>query len=275
MLIVGERINTSRKVKGEPVIENAVKARDTAFFIDLAKKQYEAGASYIDVNAGTLLEGEPDALEWLVTTIQGALDVPLAIDSPNPVGIERALRVHKGQAMINSITAEKDRYNNLLPLVKEYKTKVIALSMGDAGIPPDAEGRITVAKELVGNLLSEGIELENIYLDPLVYPVATGSEYPQAVMETIRAAKAEWPGIHVSAGVSNVSHGMPLRKYLNQAFTVMCMTAGLDAAIVDPLDQQLMALIYATEALLGRDEYCAEYLAAAREGKLEPLAESK
>ena len=275
MLIVGERINTSRKVKGEPVIENAVKNREAAYFIELARKQHEAGAAYIDVNAGTLLEGEPEALEWLVTTIQGELDVPLSLDSPNPVAIERALKVHKGQAMINSITAEKDRYEKILPLVKEYETKVIALSMGDAGIPDDAEGRISVARELVGNLLAEGVKPENIYSDPLVYPVATGAQYGLAVLETIRTMKAEFPDLQTIAGVSNVSHGMPVRKYLNQAFIVMCMTAGLDAAIIDPLDRQLSALVYAAEALRGRDEFCAEYLSAAREGRFEPPAEGK
>ena len=269
MLIVGERINTSRKVKGDPVIENAVKARDAVFFIDLARKQYDAGATYIDVNAGTLLDGEPEALEWLVTTIQGALDVPLAIDSPNPAAIERALKAHKGQAMINSITAERDRYATILPFVKDYETKVIALSMGDEGIPTDAEGRITVARELIGNLMAQGVKPQNIYSDPLVYPIATGSDYGLAVLETIRTVKAEFPDVQTIGGLSNVSHGMPARKFLNQAFAVMCMTAGIDAAIIDPMDQHLMALIYATEALRGRDEYCAEYIAAAREGRFE------
>ncbi|MCL6628491.1 MAG: dihydropteroate synthase [Armatimonadetes bacterium] len=268
MLIVGERINTSRKVKGEPVIENAVRARDAEFIVDLAAKQYEAGAQYIDVNAGTLIDDEPEALEWLVTTIQGTLDVPLAIDSPNPVAVERALRVHKGQAMINSITAESQRYESLIPLVKEFKTKVVALSMGDTGIPADAEGRMNAARQLIGNLLAEGVCADDIYADPLVYPIATGSDYGMAVLDTIRTIKRDFP-VHVIAGVSNVSHGLPARKYLNQAFTVMCMEAGLDAAIIDPLDKQLMALIYAADALLGRDEYCAEYLTAAREGKFE------
>jgi len=275
MLIIGERINTSRKVKGEPIIENALKNRDAQFFIDLARKQCEAGAGYVDVNAGTLLEGEPDALEWLVTTIQAALEVPLTIDSPNPVAVERALKVHKGQAMINSITAEKDRYSSILPFVKQYETKVVALSMGDGGIPSDSAGRISVARELIGNLLAEGVKPENIYSDPLVYPVATGPEYGLAVLETIRTVKAEFPEVQTIAGVSNVSHGMPARKFLNQAFTVMCMAAGLDAAIVDPLDRQLMALIYASEALRGRDEFCVEYLAAARASRLEPPADGK
>lgn len=269
MLIVGERINTSRKVKGEPVIENAVKARDAEFFIDLARKQHEAGADYIDVNAGTLLEGEPEALEWLVNTIQGAIDVRCTIDSPNPVAIERALKVHKGQAMLNSITAEKERYDNLLPLAKQYETKIIALCMGDGGIPSDASGRIAVGRELVNRLLADGIKADNIYVDPLVFPISMDGNNGLAVLETIRSIKAEFPDVHVTGGLSNVSHGLPMRKFLNQAFVVMCMAAGLDSAIIDPMDKQLMALVYASEALLGRDEFCAAYLSASREGKLE------
>ncbi|MHB0997989.1 MAG: methyltetrahydrofolate cobalamin methyltransferase [Armatimonadota bacterium] len=266
MLIVGERINTSRK-NIAPAVEN----RDTEFIIDTARKQYEAGANYIDVNAGTLLKDEPDALEWLVTTVQGAIDVPLTIDSPNPSAITRALAVHKGQAMINSITAEKDRYGKILPLVKEYKTKVIALAMGDEGIPADAEKRIAIARGLIDNLTSEGIDLDDIYVDPLVYPIATGSNYGCAVLETITTIRKEYPGVHAICGLSNISHGLPVRKLLNQAFLVMCMSAGLDASIIDPLDQRLMGLVRASDALLGNDDFCAEYLAAAREGRFDGI----
>lgn len=264
MLIVGERINTSRKA-----IAPAVESRDAEFIIDTAAKQFEAGAAYIDVNAGTLLAEEPEALEWLVKTVQGAVDAPLTIDSPNPVAIERALKAHKGKAMINSITAEKDRYGKVLPLVKEYGTKVIALSMGDEGIPTSYEGRINVARELVGNLVNEGVKLDDIYVDPLVYPIATGSNYGIAVLDTIENIMKEFPGVHTICGLSNVSHGLPVRKLLNQAFLVLCIRAGLDAAIIDPIDARLMSLLYAAEALVGRDEFCAEYLTAAREGKFE------
>lgn len=275
MLIIGERINTSRKVKGEPVIENAVKARDEAFFIDLARKQHEAGAAYIDVNAGTLLEGEAEALEWLVKTIQGAMDVPLSIDSPNLPAVEHALKAHKGQAFINSVTAETERLKSTIPIIKEYGAKIIALCMDDSGMPHDYEGRIAIARTLIDKLTGAGIEPESIYIDPLVYPVATGGHYGRAVLDTVRTVKAEHPEVQTIAGVSNVSHGLPSRKFLNQAFTVMCMAAGMDAAIIDPLDRQLMALVYASEAILGRDEFCAEYLSAARSGQFEPPAEPK
>lgn len=269
MLIIGERINTSRKIKGEPVIEKAVKERDAEYIIDLARKQKEAGATYIDVNAGTLTEGEPEALEWLVTTIQNALDVPLSIDSPNLEAVQRALKVHKGQAFINSVTAETARLESTIPLIKEFGAKIVALCMDDAGIPHDYEGRIRIARVLIEKLTSAGIKPEDIYIDPLVYPVATGPQYGKAVLDTIRTVKAERPDVQTIAGISNVSHGLPARKFLNQAFTVMCLEAGIDAAIIDPLDRQLMALIYASEAILGKDEFCAGYLSAHREGKLE------
>ncbi len=264
MLIIGERINTSRMA-----IAPAVESRDAQFIIDTARAQFEAGAAYIDANAGTLVHEEPEALEWLVKTIQGAVDVPITIDSPNPAAIERALRVHSGQAMINSITAEKERYANVIPLVKEYGAKVIALSMSDAGMPDDAAGRIAVARNLIDRLTADGVALDNIYVDPLIYPVATGPENGLAALETISTIMREYTGVHTVCGLSNVSHGMPVRKLLNQAFLVMCMSAGLDAAIIDPLDQRLMSLVYASEALLGRDEYCVEYLTAARAGKFE------
>lgn len=269
MLIIGERINTSRKIKGELVIENAVRNRDAEFLVDLAQKQRDAGAQYIDVNAGTLLDDEPAALEWLVVTIQNTIGCPLVIDSPNPEAVERALKAHRGQAMVNSITAEKERYQAALPIIKAYEAKVVALSMGDSGIPENAEGRISVARELVNRLLRDGIRAEDIYLDPLVCPAATGPEHGRAVLETIRTIKMEFPEINTIAGVSNVSHGLPQRKLLNHAFTVMCMEAGLDAAILDPLDAQLMALIRATDAILGVDEFCMEYITASREGRLD------
>ncbi len=266
MLIVGERINTSRK-NILPAVEN----RDANFIVDTAKSQYNAGADYIDVNAGTLLGKEPDALVWLVKTVQDAVDVPLTIDSPNPEAIKLALMAHKGKAMINSITAETERYSQILPLIKEYNTKIIALAMDDSGIPTTAEGRLTAARKLVDALTSEGIQLDEIYVDPLVYPIATGSEYGKAVIDTISTIKKEYPGIHTICGLSNISHGLPVRKLLNQAFLVMCITVGLDSAIIDPLDQRLMGLLYASEALIGADEFCTEYLVAAREGKFEGI----
>lgn len=274
MLIVGERINTSRKIKGELVIENAVTNRDADYIKDLAVKQFEAGATYIDVNCGTLTSGEPEALEWLTKVVMEAVDAPISFDTPNPNALETALKAYdisKGQPMINSITAESERYKNVLPFVKEYKAKVVALAMDDTGIQQDPDKRLAVAKKLIDDLTGAGIALEDIYVDPLTFPISTGNDVALAMLNIIENVKSEYPGVNIIAGLSNISHGMPTRKILNQAMTVLCMASGLDAGIIDPNDRYLMALIYATEALLGKDEFGMNYLTKFREGAFEGL----
>ena len=274
MLIVGERINTSRKIKGEPVIENAVKARDAGYIADLAVKQFEAGATYIDINAGTLTTGEPEALEWLTQVVQDAVDAPISFDTPNPLALERALAVYnseKGQPLINSITAESVRWEATLPFVLQYKAKVIALAMDDTGIQSDPAKRLAVAQTLIENLTGAGVALDDIYVDPLTFPIGTGSDVGVAMLDIIEKLMAQYPGVHTIAGLSNISHGMPGRKLLNQAMTLLALGKGLDAGIIDPNDRYLMALIYATEALLGRDEYCMNYITKSREGVFEGL----
>lgn len=268
MLIIGERINTSRKA-----IEPAVRDRDAEFIKKLAKDQVDAGATYVDINAGTLREGEPEALEWLVKTVQQAVDAPLCFDSPNAAAIERALGVYedRGKPLINSITAESDRFAAILPLAKKYDTKLVALCMDDTGIQPDAGKRFAVARELVTRLTDAGIALDDIYVDPLTFPIGTGSDVGLAMLDTIQGIKREFPGVHVIAGISNVSQGLPVRKLLNQAMTILAMDRGLDAAIIDPLDKYLMALIAATRALLGQDDFCMDYITLSREGKFEGL----
>lgn len=274
MLIVGERINTSRKVKGEAVVEEAVLSRNAEFIAGLAKSQAEAGATYIDINCGTLTSGEPESLEWLTKVVLDAVDLPISFDTPNPEALQLALKAYdfgKGQPLINSITAEADRYDNMLPLVLENKAKVIALAMDDNGIQEDPDERASVAKTLLANLTQAGVPTEDIYLDPLTFPIGTGSSVATAVFQIIEDVKQEFPDVHFIAGLSNISHGMPARKILNQAMTVLCMGKGLDAGIVDPNDRHLMALIYATEALLGIDDFSMNYITKFREGAFEGL----
>ncbi|MDO8586844.1 MAG: methyltetrahydrofolate cobalamin methyltransferase [Armatimonadota bacterium] len=269
MLIVGERINTSRKA-----IEPAVRDRDVDFIQKLARDQVEAGATYVDVNAGTFVEGEPEALEWLVQTVQAAVSVPVSLDSPSATAIERALKsvdFGRGKPMINSITAESERFEKVLPLAKHYNTKLVALCMDDTGIQQEAGKRFEVARKLVNDLTAAGIALDDIYVDPLTFPIGTGSEFGVAMLDIIRSIKKEFPGVHVIAGISNISQGLPVRKLLNQAMTILSMDRGLDAAIIDPMDRYLMALIAATRALLGRDEFCMDYITMSREGKFEGI----
>lgn len=265
MLIIGERINSTRKTIGE-----AVKAHDTDFIRQEAVQQAEAGAHFLDCNGAVVgVEAEPETLIWLVQTCQEATGLPCAIDSPNASAIEAALKIHKGQAFINSITAEKEKFARILPLAVAHKAKVVALCLDDSGIPQTADARMQAADFLVENLTSGGVAPDDIYLDPLVFPVSTNGHAGVDVLETIRYIRATHPGVHTVCGLSNVSYGLPVRKLLNRAFLVLCMGAGLDGVIADPLDQSLMALIYAGEALLDRDEFCGNYLSMARAGKLE------
>jgi len=264
MIIVGELINASRKA-----IAAAIEAQDRDTIQQVANEQFEAGANYIDVNAGVFVGKEPEYLEWLVTTVQSAVDGPCSIDSPDPKAIEAALEVHSGTAMINSISLEKERYDSLLPIVAGTDLKVVALCMSDEGMPQTTDDRMVIADKLVNGLLQKNIPVDNIYVDPLVQPIATNTNFGIEFLNAIEKIKATFVGIHLMCGLSNISFGLPERKFLNQTLMVMAMAKGLDGAIVNPLDQKMMASIIAAETLLGRDDYCTNYLNAYRAQKLD------
>ena len=263
MLIVGELINASRKSVKE-IIEN----QDAAGVAKLARDQRDHGANYIDVNAGVFVGREPELLKWLVATVQNAVEVPCCIDSPDPKAIAAALAVHKGTAMINSISLEKERYDALLPLVAESKSKVVALCMSDEGMPETADQRMAIADQLVNGLVKNGVPIENIYLDPLVQPVATNNTFGGEFLQAIERITQAFKGVHTMCGLSNISFGLPERKFINQTFMVMAIARGLDGAIVNPLDARMMGCILTAETLMGRDAYCMNYLKAFRAGKL-------
>ena len=265
MIIIGEKINSTLKA-----VRPAIESYDAAAIKELAKRQYDAGATYIDVNAGMFVGEEPERLVWLINTIQEELDAPFAIDSPSPKAVEAALKANKNsKPIINSITDEKARYDAIMPLIAEYKTGVIALCMDDTGMPETTDDRVAIAERLVGKLTKEGVALNDIFIDPLVRPVGTGSHYGVVAIETIRKVKAEFPEVHIACGLSNISFGIPARKLMNQAYLIAAMAAGMDGAILDPLDKKLMSFIYAGEALLGIDDYCMNYITKYREGELE------
>lgn len=263
MFIVGERINATRKRVGE-----AVRERNADLIKREAKRQVEAGADVLDVNGG-LEARDAEFLPWLVEVVQEAVDVPLCLDSPNPEALRKALPLCKQRPMINSITEEPERLEEFIPLLIEYKSKIVALCMGASAAPSSVEDRVDIATRLIETLTAAGVPIEDIYVDPGIFPVSSSPDQALAALETFSRVTKEFPGVHTIGGMSNVSFGLPLRKLLNSIFLTMAMSWGLDSAIMDPCDQQLMASIAAAEALLGRDEYCANYLAAYRQGKLE------
>ena len=264
MIIIGELINASRKAIG-----TAIEARNAAAIQQVAKDQAAAGADYIDVNAGIFVGREAEHLAWLVETVQAVTDKPCAIDSPDPGAIEAALAVHRGTALLNSISLEKQRHENLLPLIAGTDLKVIALCMSDAGMPETVEDRLKIADTLVESLVRHNVKLENIFVDPLVQPMSVKNHFGMAFLNAVEAIMQRFPGIHTACGLSNISFGLPSRRFLNQTFMAMAIAKGLDGAIVNPLDRKMMANIVAAEALAGKDNYCMKYLKAYRAGRLD------
>lgn len=264
MIIIGEKINSTKKSIAKAVIE-----RDAAYIQEEARKQVAGGATILDANCGTLDAAvEPEALEWLVQTIQAVVEIPLCIDSPNPAALASGLAVYKGKPLINSISGETERFKQVLPLVKQYNASVVALCMDDRGIPSNFETSAEVGVKLVQSLLDEGIAVDDIYFDPLLRAIATDTAAATDCFKLMELISTKFPGIHVTCGLSNVSHGMPERKHLNRAFMVLAMEHGMDAPIIDPTDPIAMALVYAAKAILNKDKRCIQYTRAYRQGKL-------
>ncbi len=264
MIVIGELINASRKV-----IKAAIEEKDSRAIEKVARDQADAGADYIDVNAGIFEDQEPEYLKWLVQTVQQATGKPCAIDSPDPAAIEVALSVHQGTAMINSISLEKARYNKLLPIIAGTDMKVIGLCMSDEGMPQSVDDRIKIADTLVNGLVQHRVKIENIFVDPLVQPLSVNITFGAAFINAIEKIKTGFSGIHTACGLSNVSYGLPARKVMNQTFMAMAIAKGLDGAIINPLDKKMMAAIFAAEALVGKDNFCMGYLKAFRAGIFE------
>lgn len=262
---MGELINTSRSP-----IRKAVEERNSGYIKEVALRQVEAGAQYLDINCGTMVRDEEAVMAWLVEKVQEVCDVPLCIDSPNPKALAVGLGMAaKGQPMINSITAEKKRVNEVLPLVRDYRAKVVALCIDDGGMPKNSSDRVNIAGTLVELLKAEGIPGGDIYIDPLIKPLSTNDMAGWEVIEAVRLMRDQYPDVHFICGLSNISFGLPQRKALNATFMVQAMVAGMDAFVLDPTDREMMGLYYTGRALLGKDRYCRNYLSAYRKGIFE------
>ena len=263
MLIVGENINTSRRR-----ISEAVEKQDAEFIGQVAKDQADAGADFIDVNAGTFINRETEHLCWLVETVQGAVDLPLCLDSPNPKALLEAIKRHRGEPMINSISLEKDRFNDMLPIVTAQPCRIVSLCMAETAMPVSIEDRVQAGAELINRLTAEGVALENIYIDPLVQPVSVDTQMGNAVLGTIKTMMNEFPGVNTICGLSNISFGLPARRMINRTFLSLCIFQGLSAAILDPTDNRLMTTLLSTRMVLGKDEYCTSFIDAYQNGTI-------
>ena len=262
MLIIGELINTSRKA-----IRGAVEKKDAEYIKKIAKAEEEAGAGYIDVNCGTFMETEIETMEWLVDTILPEVSIPLCIDSPNAKALKAGLKkATNGKPMINSITDEAPRWNAVLPLVKEFNAKIIALCIEDAGMPKTQEDRLRIADNLINKLTKEGIALDDIYIDPLIKPISAGQKHGIEVLEAVQKIMEGYPGVHTVCGLTNISYSLPARKVLNRTFMIQTAARGMDSYILDPTNNDMRGAVVASTALLGEDRFCRNFIKGYRQG---------
>lgn len=263
MVIIGEKINSSI-----PASRELIERRDAPALRRLAAAQREAGADFIDINAGMFADREPEYLAFLAKALREEPGMRFSVDTPSPAAAEAALAElgAGGGHLINSVTPEKERLDGMLPLAKRYGCGVVALCMPETGSPEDMESRLGAARTLVSAITDAGLRETDIYIDPMLRPLGADETAGTEALETIRRMRAEFPGCHISVGLSNLSFGLPKRRLINRAFAAASVFAGLDAAIADPLDRELMGMFAAAEALSGRDEFGMEYIAKCRGG---------
>lgn len=260
MIIVGERLNSSRKV----VLE-AMQNKDAEYLCSQALAQEKAKAAYIDLNAAAMMDNEISALCWAIPLLQRAVKVPLALDTPNPDAMEAALKTHQGRALLNSLSGDNAALDALLPLIKRHRPRVIALCLTKEGPPENADIAVSCARKMADLLQSAGLHPEDIFIDPLVRPIGVEHTSGMVFLESVARIKDSLPGIRTIAGISNVSFGLPQRRLLNRTLLVLAIARGLDAAICDPLDGDIQAVLAASEALLGQDPSLKRYLSYIRE----------
>jgi len=251
MIIVGELINSTRKK-----VKEAIESRDEQYIRKLVRLQ--CGATFIDVNAAMSRKSEIEDLSWLINIVQSETNLPLAIDTPNEEAMEAGIKLCKIPPMINSITNESKR-ERLIKLAKDYNCSVVALPLGGFNkMPLTVKDRMEEARLLAGELLKGGIEKDKIYLDPLILGVGSNSESGRIALETVRAFKKEFAGINTICGLSNISFGLPDRKLFNRTYLPMMIEAGLDGAITDPSDEELMKTLKTSLVLTGREKFSRE-----------------
>ncbi|MCD8098337.1 MAG: methyltetrahydrofolate cobalamin methyltransferase [Lachnospiraceae bacterium] len=265
MIIIGEKINGSI-----PVVAEAIAKRDAEFIKNRAKAQADAGATFIDCCASVPEAEEVETLKWMIDCIQEATDTPISVDSPSADVLTQVILYVKKPGLVNSVSGEGDKIDKLFPLIAGTKWEVICLLSDDTGIPKSAADRLRVFDHILEKAKEYGIKQSQMHIDPLVEMLCTSEDGIALNEEVISTVRKRCPSIHITAAVSNISFNLPVRKMVNLGFTVLAMKAGLDSAILDPLNRDMMGVIYATEALLGEDDYCMEYISAYREGIFGP-----
>ena len=259
MIIIAEKLNGSI-----PAMAKAIAEHDEQYIKDIAIKEAEAESDFIDCCASVEV-GEVETLNWIIDTVQSVVDTPIAVDSPNARVCIECMKRCKKPGLINSVSGEGDKIDVVFPVIADTKWDVMALLCDDTGIPKTAEDRIRVLNNIMAKAKEYGIKESRIHIDPLIEMLCTAEDGIAMVREVMRYIKEHYPKAHISGAISNISFNLPYRKIINIAFTVMAMNAGMDSAVMDPLSRDLRGAIYATDALMGEDFMCMEYIGAFRE----------
>lgn len=260
MIKIGEKINGSI-----PSVAKAIEEKNADWIKDLAKRQTDAGADYIDVCASVPEDREVETLHWLIDLVQEVTDLPISVDSPSPDSILGAMKFCNKPGIINSVSGEGDKIAKIFPVIADTKWQCICLLNGNKGIPKNPQDRLEVFDQIMAEAEKYGIKPERLHIDPLVEMLCTTDDAMANLSYIMKTIKDKYPTIHITGAISNISFNLPYRKIVNLCFLVLSMNAGLDSAIFDPTNRDMMGAVYATEALLGMDDYCMEYISAYRE----------
>ncbi|MEL4105883.1 dihydropteroate synthase [Oscillospiraceae bacterium WX1] len=260
MIIIAEKLNGSI-----PSCAKAIAERNANYIRDFAKKQTEAGATFIDACA-SVKEKEIETLRWMIDLIQEVTETPISVDSPDVRVCLEAMKFCNKPGLFNSVSGEGDKIDIAFPILSKTSWDIMALLCDDTGIPKSAAKRIEVFENIMAKARQFDIADSRIHVDPLVEMLCTSEDGIAMVIEVMSYIKRNYPLVHISGAVSNISFNLPARKLVNMAFAVLAMNAGMDSAVLDPLNEDLMGVIFATEAMLGMDEMCMAYINAFRQG---------
>ena len=255
MIIIGEKLNGSI-----PSVAKAIAEKDADLIRERARMQAESGATFLDVCASVEEDVEVETLKWMIDLVQEVTDTPICVDSPSAKSCVAAIPFCKRPGLINSVSLEGDKIDTIFPVIADTDWECVALLCDNDGIPDSVERRMKIFFGIMEKAKQYGIAPSRLHIDPLVVTLGTDQTALTVFADCCRRIKYEYPEIHITSGLSNISFGLPVRKNINQAFMVLAMNAGMDSAIVDPTNKNMIGMIYATNALLERDEYCLQYI---------------
>ena len=253
--IIGERINPTGKKR----FKQALKEHDMEYIMREGITQQDNGAHILDVNVGLPDIDETAMMKETVQELQSVVNLPLQIDTVDADAMEAALRIYNGKAMVNSVSGKQESMDKVFPLIQRYGGVVIGLTLDEAGIPSDAEGRVRIAEKIIAEAAKYGIQKKDIVIDALAMTISSEPEGAKVTLETLRRLRDEI-GVNTVLGVSNISFGLPTRPVINAAFYTMAMLEGLSAGIINPSSEDMMKAWYAYHALMNLDANCERYI---------------